>query len=60
MRTLHNSFVDEAVSPGVKHTYTIYAVDQHFNPSPGASVTVTTPVPTPKNGPPPPAVSPKK
>ncbi len=44
-RTTKNFLIDEAVSPGATHTYTIYAVDQHFNQSSGASVTVTTPVP---------------
>jgi hypothetical protein len=59
-RTTHTSFVDESITPGAKHTYTIYVVDQHFNPSAGTSVTVTVPVATPKNGPTPAPVSPKK
>ena len=45
MRTTATHFSDEAVSPGAEHTYTVYAVDQHYNQSPGTSVTVTTPVP---------------
>jgi len=43
MRTTNTSFSDEAVSPGDKHTYTIYAVDQHYNFSAGASVNATVP-----------------
>ena len=43
MRTTAPRFSDQAVSPGVTHSYTIKAVDQHFNFSPGTSITVTTP-----------------
>ena len=42
-RTTAPVFQDEAVAPKSTHTYTIYAVDQHFNFSPAASVTVTAP-----------------
>jgi len=42
-RTTNTHFSDEAVTPGAKHTYTIYAVDQHFNQSVGTAVTVSTP-----------------
>jgi hypothetical protein len=43
MRTDRTNFSDEAVSPGATHSYTIYAVDQHFNFSAGTSVTASTP-----------------
>jgi hypothetical protein len=43
MRTTAPRFSDQAVSPGVAHTYTIKAVDQHFNFSAGTSITVATP-----------------
>jgi len=48
MRTAATHFSDEAVSPGASHTYTIYAVDQHYNLSPGVSVKVVTPTPKAK------------
>lgn len=48
MRTTATHFSDEAVAPGANHVYTIYAVDQHYNLSPGASVTVITPTPKSK------------
>jgi hypothetical protein len=43
LRTTAPRFSDQAVSPGVTHSYTIKAVDQHFNFSPGTSITVATP-----------------
>jgi hypothetical protein len=43
MRTTSTHFSDETVTPGATHIYTIYAVDQHFNFSPGCSITVSTP-----------------
>jgi hypothetical protein len=43
MRTTLTHFSDETVSPGASHSYTINAVDEHFNVSPGASITVTSP-----------------
>ena len=45
LRTTATHFSDEAVSPGAQHIYTIYAVDEHYNQSPGMSVSATTPVP---------------
>ncbi|MGA2148368.1 MAG: hypothetical protein ABSH49_25770 [Bryobacteraceae bacterium] len=55
LRTVAHQFSDEAVSPGSQHTYTIYAVDEDFNFSPGTSVTATAPVPIPgTNAAPPP------
>lgn len=47
LRTAAHQFSDEAVSPGSQHTYTIYAVDEDFNFSPGVSVSATAPVPIP-------------
>lgn len=43
MRTAAPHFSDEAVSAGATHSYTIHAVDQHFNFSAGASITVAAP-----------------
>jgi hypothetical protein len=42
-RTSATQFSDETVSPEEVHTYTIYAVDQHYNFSPAATLTVTAP-----------------
>lgn len=61
MRTTNTSFSDETVSPGDNHTYTIYAVDQHYNFSAASSVTATMPVPVKGSmGPPPRPVPLKK
>ena len=43
MRTTNTHFSDEAVTPGATHSYTIRTVDQHFNFSPGVSITASTP-----------------
>lgn len=43
MRTNLTHFSDETVLPGASHSYTINAVDEHFNFSPGTSITVATP-----------------
>jgi len=43
MRTTLTHFSDETVQPGASHSYTIKAVDIHFNVSPGTSITVATP-----------------
>jgi hypothetical protein len=37
------------VTPGVSHSYTIGAVDEHFNFSPTTSITVATPAIRAKN-----------
>jgi hypothetical protein len=51
MRTSATMFQDLGVRPGETHTYSIAAVDQHYNFSPPVSFTASTPVP--QNGPPP-------
>ena len=43
MRTTSTRFSDEAVTPGSKHEYDIYTVDQHFNFSQATHVNATTP-----------------
>jgi len=43
MRTTSTHFSDEAVAPGATHSYTIYAVDQHFNFSTATSISASTP-----------------
>jgi hypothetical protein len=43
MRTTLTHFSDETVTPGTSHSYTINAVDVHFNVSPATSFTVATP-----------------
>ena len=42
-RTADTMFQDETVSPKSAHTYTVYAVDQHYNFSPAATVTAPAP-----------------
>ena len=65
-RTGDTQFADETVAPGSTHTYAIYTVDEHYNFSAAASVTVAVPavpagVSTPPPGPivVPPGVKPK-
>ena len=53
-RTTATTFSDETVSPGENHTYVVNAVDQHYNFSAAASVTVTVPPFATLTGTPPP------
>ena len=53
-RTKATTFFDETVSPGEQHTYAVYSVDQHYNFSSAASVTVTVPPFATLTGTPPP------
>lgn len=49
MRTTATRFSDEAVTPGSKHEYDIYTVDQHFNFSQATHVNAATPASAVKN-----------
>ena len=53
-RTTATTFSDETVAPGENHTYTVNAVDQHYNFSAATSVTVTVPPFATLTGTPPP------